>query len=213
MKEIKREDQILISQFLLQSGKQNSFQRSIFYQSQAISKSINTGILIATLASIKSSMKQIQPTILFSLLFIAVLSSCKISDELQYKGFNNFKLSGDTKNPSVGVDVTLYNPNPIGVKIKTMNLTVDVNHSQLGTIGLDDPVKLKSKQNFTLPIMMETSMDQLQTLTKPGLQSLLFDKPLAFEISGTITLRKFIFKKTYDFNYADELNVKDIKTK
>jgi LEA14-like dessication related protein len=158
-------------------------------------------------------MKQIQPTILFSLLFIAVLSSCKISDELQYKGFNNFKVSGNMENPSIGVDVTLYNPNPIGVKIKTMNLTVDVNHSQLGTIGLDDPVKLKSKQNFTLPIMMETSMEQLQTLTKPGLQSLLFDKPLAVEISGTITLRKFIFKKTYDFNYADELNVKDIKTK
>ncbi len=144
---------------------------------------------------------------------MAALTSCKISDELQYKGFDNFKIAGDMKNPSVGVDVTLYNPNPIGVKIKEMNLSVDVNNSKIGTIGIADPVKLKSRQNFTLPVLMETSLDQLQTLTKPGLESLLFEKPLAVEISGTITLRKFIFKKTYDFNYTDQLNVKDIQTK
>lgn len=158
-------------------------------------------------------MKQIPIKIAGFLFFISVLTSCKISDELEYKGFNNFKFTGDVNNPSLGVDVTLYNPNPIGIKLKEMDLTVHINNSEIGNIGIEDPVKLKSRQNFTLPIMMETSLEKLKPLTQPGLQSLLFDKPLAVEITGNITLRKFIFKKTYDFNYKDEIDVSDIKMK
>jgi len=153
-------------------------------------------------------MKRIYPVLLCTIIF---LSSCSISDELRYKGYDNFHVNGSLQQPEVGVDVTLYNPNPIGVKIKNMDLVIRVNDTAIGTVCLEKPVKLKAHQEFTLPIMMQTSLAQIGTLTAPGLQSLFFDKPLALEISGNITLRKFIFKRSFDFNYEDKLRLGDIK--
>jgi len=142
---------------------------------------------------------------------ITISSSCSISEELQYKGYNNFKVSATGNKPEINVDVKLYNPNPIGAKLKNFDIELVVEDQRIGSACLDEPVKMKAREEFILPIIMQTSLDQLAGLTKPGLESLLFNKPLAVEITGNVTVRKFIFKKSFDFNYTDSLNVSDLR--
>lgn len=143
---------------------------------------------------------------------LAAFSSCAINEELQYKGYNNFKVSGGLEDPQLSVDLNLYNPNPIGAKLKVMEVEVKINNTDIGTVKIDKPVRMKSRETFVLPLLMETSKEQLNSLVKPGLESLLFDKPLALQISGNMTIKKFIFfKKTFAFNYADELKISDLK--
>ncbi len=150
-------------------------------------------------------------TILFITISLFILSSCTAPQELQYKGFDNFTVTGSQADPQIKVDISLYNPNPVRTKLKKMEATISVNENEVGTAGIEKSVKLKSNEVIVLPIIVETSLDQLKALTKPGLESLLYDKPLALQISGNITIRKFIFKKSFDFIYMDEIKVGDLK--
>ena len=149
---------------------------------------------------------------LLSVVFLIAFSSCSVQQELQYKGYDHFSVTADKNDPKVNINLRLFNPNPVGVKLKEMNLVITVNDTLLGTAELDHPVRIKRKQEFTVPVTFMTSMDQLNSLMQPGLEALLFNRPLSVEITGNMTFRKFIFfKKTLEFNYADELNIGDIK--
>ncbi len=143
---------------------------------------------------------------------LLVLASCSTSEQIRYNGYENFKVSDIATEPKVNVDVKLHNPNPIGITLKDMSLTVDVDNKPLGTVGLSDKVRVKRKSDFVLPVEFNTTLPQLGGILSSGLTSFISDKELPIGISGRFTIQKFIiFRKTFEFNYTDSLNVKSIK--
>lgn len=150
----------------------------------------------------------------YSFLFIGVtlaFTSCATSKEMEYKGFENFAVSGITSQPKMNVDVTLYNPNKIGATLKSMEFTVLVNDKPMGSGGIVEPVKVKKQTEFILPVECTTSLDKMGGLLAAGLKSYLGEEKVPVGLEGAITIQKFyFFRKTYNFKFTDELDIKKI---
>ena len=147
-------------------------------------------------------------------LFITVLllSSCTVTESLQFKGYDNFKVSDIMSEPKINADITLHNPNKIGATIREMNIALSVDNKEIGVVGFSDKVRIKKKSDFVLPIEFNTSLNQLGGVLSFGLTSFISDKEIPVGLAGSITVQKFIFfRKTFEFNYVDELDVKKIK--
>lgn len=153
-----------------------------------------------------------QLTAIFAVITAFILfNSCASSQEMQYQGFQNFKVSNITQEPKVNVDVKLYNPNFFGATIKSMEFSVMVDGKAIGSAGIAEPIRVKRKSVFVLPVECGTSLDKMGGLLATGLQSYFSEKEVPVGIEGNITLQKFIFfKRTYAFNYTDEIDVKKI---
>ncbi len=147
--------------------------------------------------------------LIFSLL---MLTSCTITKPLEYGGYENLRIANVSTDPTVNVDVKLYNPNPVGVKIKAVSMMLEVDDNNIGNIDLDESVKIKSNQEFTLPFTFSSTLPQLGTLVTPALKNFFTGGEIPLKLSGTFTLQKFfLFKKTYDFEYKDNLRMKEIR--
>ena len=147
------------------------------------------------------------------LFFLAtIMTSCTVSESLQLKGYDNFKVSNIMSDPKINADITLHNPNKIGATIREMEIALSVDNKEIGIIGFSDKVRIKKRSDFVLPIEFNTSLNQLGGVLSFGLTSFISDKEIPVGLTGSITVQKFIFfRKTFEFNYVDELDVKKIK--
>jgi hypothetical protein len=140
-----------------------------------------------------------------------LFASCASTQELQYKGFDNFTVTNVLKEPKVELDLNLYNPNPIGGTIRNMEINIAVDNNELGKVSLDDKVRIKKQSAFTLPISFTTSTSEMGGILSAGLKSFLGQDQMPMGISGEITIQKFlIFRKTFTFEYKDGIDVHDI---
>ncbi len=146
------------------------------------------------------------------LITVFLLSSCTVTESLQFKGYDNFKVSDIMSKPKINADITLYNPNKIGATIREMEIALSVDNKEIGVVGFSDKVRIKKKSDFVLPIEFNTSLNQLGGVLSFGLTSFISDKEIPVGLTGSITVQKFIFfRKTFEFNYVDALDVKKIK--
>ncbi len=151
----------------------------------------------------------------FPILMVAfstlLFTSCVSSKDMQYQGFTNFKVNNVTSEPKVNVDIKLYNPNFFGAKLKAMEFNVLVDEKVIGSAGIPDPVRIKRKSEFILPIECATSLDKMGGLLALGLQSYFSNSEVPVGIEGTMTIQKFIFfRRTFAFKYDDEIDIKKI---
>lgn len=140
-----------------------------------------------------------------------LLSACTVSQNMQYTGVNNFSVSDLGSNPKVNVDINLHNPNKIGATIKEMEFTVSVDKQAIGTAGISNKVHVKRSADFIVPVEINTSLDKMGGILSAGLKSFLGNSDVPIGIEGTFTIQKFIFfRKTFQFNYQDDLDVNKI---
>ena len=150
--------------------------------------------------------------VIFLLITLVLFASCTVSESLQLKGYDNFKVTNIMSEPQINADITLYNPNKIGATIREMNIALSVDNKEIGVLGFDDKVRIKKRSDFVLPIEFNTSLNQLGGVLSFGLTSFISDKEIPVGLTGSITVQKFIFfRKTFEFNYVDALDVKKIK--
>lgn len=150
---------------------------------------------------------------LFSLFSFAAtfFISCSSAIPLQYKNLENVKIQKNNEEPSVLLDVQLYNPNPIGIKLKELNAAVAVDGKTVGNAAIENALRIKRKSEFVLPIVCETSYTQLGELLKNSAGLFLSGKEIPVSLSGTITIKKFIFfKRTYSFSYQENVKASEL---
>lgn len=146
------------------------------------------------------------------ILLLIILNSCAPSQPLTYNGIENFKISDIKTDPHLDLDLKLHNPNPIGFKLKKIDLQFTLDNQQIGSLNLNKPVKLRGNQDFTLPLTFGTSITQLAAVAKPGIADVFAGKHIPFQFEGDITLQKFIFfRKTFHFNFSDDVSLNKIK--
>ncbi|HNV98771.1 MAG TPA: LEA type 2 family protein [Chitinophagales bacterium] len=141
---------------------------------------------------------------------LLLLSACA-TQEPAYKGLNNFTVSNLFEEPRVDMDLNLYNPNPIGGTIRSMEIQIKVDNKVVGSAQLDEKVRMKKQSDFTMPISLTTDIGSLGGIVASGLKSYMGDGQMQVGMSGSITVQKFIvFRKTFAFDYSDGLKAKDI---
>jgi LEA14-like dessication related protein len=137
-------------------------------------------------------------SIIFAL--VLLVTSCKIFsfDNPEMRGkeeFNISKINGRTIEFTAAA--TVYNPNWYGIKVKPSELELYVEGDYMGTVQLDEKVKLKRKKEndlqatFTATLEDGVLMKAMKFATK---------KEIEVRLKGKIKGGVFIFSKKFDFD-------------
>jgi LEA14-like dessication related protein len=138
------------------------------------------------------------------------LTSCAPIRPIEFRSISDFKITNLTSAPEVSVNLNLYNPNSIGGKVKEFDLEFFLSDAQIATIQLKN-VRVGSRREFTLPLSTNASYDQIIKFLPSGLSSFLNGKDIPVNLTGKVTMKKFLFKKTFPFQFHDSINTKNIK--
>lgn len=143
--------------------------------------------------------------------FVLLAGGCASTKSFEYKGVNNFAIADVFDEPKVAMDLNLHNPNPFGVTIRNFDLGIDVSGKPLGIMSIEDKVRIKRRSDFVMPVQFSTDIGSLGGILASGLTAFAGDDAMPVGLHGTITLQKFIFfRRTYAFDYQDDLRAKDI---
>lgn len=153
-------------------------------------------------------MKRLRITIICISVFAV---SCAGIKPLEYRGHSDFSIDNISGNPTVKTDLRLYNPNRIGVKLKTTELIVFVNKKELGDAMLTSPVKIKGRSDFSLPFAFTTSYPKLAAVAVSDLGGFLKGDAVPYHIEGQFSIQKFFITRKISFTYRDTLQKTDLK--
>ena len=153
-------------------------------------------------------MKRLSPTLAFSL--VLLLSSCVTIESPTYVSTSNFKVTRITPQLDYQMDVTLFNPNPAGVKIKELNMQVTVLGNTCN-INTTDVVQIKSRENFTMPLKGETSSANYSSFLKNGVMAIFGGKStIPIQVEGDVLVQKFIIRKRVHFSFTEQFDMSKI---
>ncbi len=153
-------------------------------------------------------MKLLSPTLAFSL--VLLLSSCVTIESPTYVSTSNFKVTRITPQLDYQMDVTMFNPNPAGVKIKELNMQVTV-LGNTSTINTTDVVQIKSRENFTMPLKGETSSANYSSFLKNGVMAIFGGKStIPIQVEGDVLVQKFIIRKRVHFSFTEQFDMSKI---
>ena len=139
-----------------------------------------------------------------------VIISCAPIRPVEYRSVSDFKVRAFTALPEFSVNVNMYNPNTVGCKLKDFSLRFDVANTELAFIQLDELSRVPSRDNFTLPIEGFTTLTALTQLVPVGVNNLFTRQDIPVKLTGQMTVKKFIFKKTFPFYYEDVISTSEI---
>lgn len=153
-------------------------------------------------------MKLLSPTLAFSL--VLLLSSCVTIESPTYVSTSNFKVTRITPQLDYQMDVTMFNPNPAGVKIKELNMQVTVLGNTCN-ISTTDVVQIKSRENFTMPLKGETSSANYSSFLKNGVMAIFGGKStIPIQVEGDVLVQKFIIRKRVHFSFTEQFDMSKI---
>jgi LEA14-like dessication related protein len=138
-------------------------------------------------------------------------TSCAPIKPIEYKYVDNFSISEMSLNPEVKVDVHLNNPNSVGAKIKEIKIDVYVNNVELSSVCIDGNKCVRAKGDFIIPVAARVSFIDIAKLLPNGIGSFFGDKEIPVNIKGSVTIKKFIFSKTFTIDYSEKLTKDKIK--
>lgn len=145
---------------------------------------------------------------LIILMAFFVLTGCEF-EEPTIGGYSNFKfgkLEGKTLN--VSFDVTVDNENGYGFKLKKGTLNLFVNNLDIGTIELNDKIKVKRKSErvYNVPLKLSLSDGAMFRVMK-----LVDADKFELKLDGKVRGSVFGFGKNFDVHETRTLSSGDLK--
>lgn len=138
------------------------------------------------------------------LLFL--LSSCFEIPEL--KGFSNFKMGELHQNKiSFDVNVSLYNPNGYGIRVRKSTFDVYINEAYIGEAKLEKSFKMKRKKTTECYVPVEIQLE-------PGILMKLMKwasaRSVNIRLEGVLKASVFAIPKREKVNEKRSVNLKDL---
>ena len=96
------------------------------------------------------------------------------------------------------------NPNFFGLTLKEIETDCFVNQKNILNYKTKDAIKIKRKADFTIPVTVNVTLNDLLNTIPDAISMVRNNQPVPYLLSGKITLKKFIFKKTYPFSWKDQ---------
>ncbi len=140
--------------------------------------------------------------LIFSILSFFTLS-CGIIKPVTVKGISNFKTINSGTLPEFRFDISLYNPNNFRVKIQKLEVGVFVETLVLAKTMLLEETEITKKEASLVTVAMTPGQASLNDIFKTGINGLISGNiNQQFRINGEIKIKKFIFKRRYNFSEA-----------
>ena len=149
--------------------------------------------------------------VLFLFICCFLFTSCVSMKPVEFMRTENFSVTGDNKKRLVQFDLVFHNPNGFGCTVDRITSDGWISNRQLFSAGVNGKVRAKSRRDFSVPVTASPANMDFGQLLETGLQLLLKDEKIPFKVSGTIRMKKFIFRKTYHFDYTQGIDKAQLK--
>ena len=136
----------------------------------------------------------------------SLLSSCMTIKPVEFKGTENFSVSSNNNSPMVNFGIVFHNPNSFGCTVTDVESEGLLNDRLLFNAGLDTKVHAGANSDFIFPVTAKVAKMDFTQLLGTGLNLLLNDEVIPMKVKGSLKIRKFIFSKTYRFDYTQRID-------
>lgn len=146
---------------------------------------------------------------LLFLLTFTLLFNCSVTEKPEFLKLDNIKvIDSNSKRITLSAEALFLNKNDVGGTLKTDNIKVYVNDTEVATI-VSDKFDVPRKKNFTIPLTVKIATDSLiDKKSIGGLLSSLISQRLKVQYKGEIKYKVMGFTSTY---LVDE--IQDVKIK
>lgn len=118
-------------------------------------------------------------------LFTLLLFSCNPIKDPEFKTVRNLKIVSFTSSSVVlKGDAIFYNPNPVGVKLQSIDLDVFANSKKVSDIVQNSTVGIQAKSEFALPLQVKFAPEKFLDNWAGTILNTLVKKSIDIEITG-----------------------------
>lgn len=145
----------------------------------------------------------------FILLFFTLLFNCSINEQPEFIGLENIKvLDSNIKNITISADAHFINPNNLGGRLKTDNLKVYINDSEVAKF-VSKEFEVPKKKDFKIPLTVSIATDSIiDKKSIGGLLGSLISQKLEVQYKGEIKYKVLGYSSTYDVNETQNIKIK-----
>jgi len=136
-------------------------------------------------------------------------ASCTSYKDVEFKGTENFQLGKlDGKKISISFDAKLNNQNAYTIKIKPSDLDVYIDNVQVGTVHLDEKVKIKRKSEalVEIPLTVELGPGALINLSM-----IMLKKTVNVRLTGDVKGGVWFLSKKQRIDETREISTDKLK--
>ena len=149
--------------------------------------------------------------IYFVVLFL-MISSCSVNKQPVFLKVDNLKVvSIESDTIRLKAEAFFENPNDVGGKISTDNLSIFVNNNEVAQVFSDD-FKVPARDKFTIPLIAVIPIKKILSISKnDGLGRLinsLLSRKINVRIKGNLEYVVFGFKKEFLVDKTEEIKFK-----
>jgi hypothetical protein len=133
-------------------------------------------------------------------------SSCMTIRPVEFVRTENFSVSSNNNSPVINFGIVFHNPNSFGCTITDVESEGMLNDRLLFNAGAGTKVHAGAGSDFTFPVIAKAAKMDFTQLLGTGLNLLLNDEVIPMKVKGSLKIRKFIFSKTYHFDYTQRID-------
>ncbi|MBV7270224.1 LEA type 2 family protein [Winogradskyella luteola] len=147
--------------------------------------------------------------ITFISLFFTLLFNCTVTEQPKFLGLENIKVvNSNIRSITLKADALFANPNDVGGVLKTDDLKVYVNDTEVATV-VSDEFTVPSKQNFTIPLIVAVATDSIiDKKSLGGLLGSLISQKLKVQYKGDIKYKVLGYSSTYAVDETQDVKIK-----
>lgn len=147
-------------------------------------------------------------TLLLGLVFCWVFYACQTPKPLEYKDVQRLHMEGmGFKNVTVGMELSLYNPNKFAVTVKEGAVDIYLNGYKLGTTNVSKQFKIPKQETFLMPINLTI---EYKNILKNAMDYLTKDQ-VTVKVNGVIKAGKGGIYINVPINYEGKHDTKSKK--
>jgi LEA14-like dessication related protein len=135
-----------------------------------------------------------------------VLAGCVPQEELQFKKVKNVVLTATGTTPILKGDLLLFNPNDKRMKLKKLDLIIDLNGKQAGLVDQRLRQVIPANDEFTVPIEVTVSLKEMGLLD--AISGILGGKKNTVRIRGKIRGSVNGMTISVPVDYTEEIRIK-----
>jgi LEA14-like dessication related protein len=141
-----------------------------------------------------------------------ILTSCLSLKPPQFVRTQNLSSSKSVTDYELTFDLLMHNPNNWSLRLADMESEVRIDSMLIGKANLVNTIRLTRNSDFTLPMHSTTNLNDISNIASLGLNLLFGNQSATATIRGNMTLKKFIFKRKYQFEYKEKVDGKLLKS-
>ncbi|CAN5465012.1 hypothetical protein BH11BAC1_BH11BAC1_20520 [soil metagenome] len=144
----------------------------------------------------------------FSCIF---LTSCFTLKPVEFRRTENFSVTTNNNQPLLNFAIVFHNPNAFGCTLSDIESEGSFNNKVAFNADVKTKVRAKSNSDFTFPVNARMAKMDFNQLLGAGLNLLLNDEAIPMKVKGKIKMKKWLFSKTYEFNYTQSIDKAELR--